>query len=148
MGYLNLYCIINFKLNYTMIKDFHLYDTCLWSFLRISHKVWEILLMCLQNVSSLEIYKAPCLFRFLKCKKSASNAGDLSSTLGSGRSPGEGNGYPHQYSWLENSVDRGAWWATVHEVQKGRIWLTNTHTHTHTKPSINKRTVLKLQLKL
>ena len=31
-----------------------------------------------------------------------------------GRSPGEGNGYPLQYSYLENSMDRGAWWATVH----------------------------------
>jgi len=33
-----------------------------------------------------------------------------------GRSPGEGNGYPLQYSCLENSMDRGAWWATVHRV--------------------------------
>ena len=33
-----------------------------------------------------------------------------------GRSPGEGKGYPLQYSHLENSMDRGAWWATVHEV--------------------------------
>jgi len=73
----------------------------------------------------LEIYKAPCLFRFLKCKNSACNAGDLSSILGSGRSPGEGNGYPHQYSCLENSVDRGAWWAIVHEVQKSQIRLSN-----------------------
>ena len=35
---------------------------------------------------------------------------------GSGRSPGEGNGNPLQYSCLENSTDRGAWWATVHEI--------------------------------
>ena len=34
------------------------------------------------------------------------------------RSPGEGNGYPFQYSCLENSMDRGAWWATVHRVTK------------------------------
>ena len=40
--------------------------------------------------------------------------GDLSSISGSGRSPGEGNGYSLQYSCLENSMDRGAWWATVH----------------------------------
>ena len=38
-----------------------------------------------------------------------------------GRSPGEGNGYPLQYSCLENSVDRGAWWATVHGVTKNQI---------------------------
>ena len=45
-------------------------------------------------------------------KESAYNAGDLGSVPGSGRSPGEGNGYPLQYSCLENSMDRGAWWAT------------------------------------
>ena len=38
--------------------------------------------------------------------------------LGLGRSPEEGNGYPLQYSCLENSIDRGAWWATVHGVSK------------------------------
>ena len=47
-------------------------------------------------------------------KESAYNAGDLGSILGLGRSPGEGNGYPLQYSGLENSMDRGAWEATVH----------------------------------
>ena len=46
------------------------------------------------------------------------NAGDLSSILGSGRSPGEGNGNPLQYSCLENPMDRGAWWATVHGVAR------------------------------
>ena len=46
-------------------------------------------------------------------KESACSAGDLGSVLGSGRSPGEGNGYPLQYSCLEKSTDRGAWWATV-----------------------------------
>ena len=39
---------------------------------------------------------------------------------GSGRSPGEGNGNPLQYPCLENSVDRGTWWATVHGVTKSR----------------------------
>ena len=45
----------------------------------------------------------------------ACNAGDLGSIPGSGRSPGEGNGNPLQYSCLENSMDEGAWWATVHK---------------------------------
>ena len=45
-------------------------------------------------------------------KEFAYNAGDLGSILGSGRSPGEGNGNALHYSFLENSVDRGAWWAT------------------------------------
>ena len=44
-------------------------------------------------------------------KESACNAGDMSLIPGLGRSPGEGNGYPLQYSCLENCMDRGAWWA-------------------------------------
>ena len=43
---------------------------------------------------------------------------DLDSILGSGRSPGGGNGNPLQYSCLGNSMDRGAWWASVHGVAK------------------------------
>ena len=46
-------------------------------------------------------------------KESACNARDLGLIPGSGRSPGEGNGYPLQYSCLENPMDRGAWQATV-----------------------------------
>ena len=51
-------------------------------------------------------------------KASACNAGDLGSIPGSGRSPGEENGNPLQYSCLENPMDGGAWWATVHRVAK------------------------------
>ena len=51
-------------------------------------------------------------------KASACNAGDPGSILGLGRSPGEGNGNPLQYYCLQNCVDRGAWWATVHGVAK------------------------------
>ena len=47
-------------------------------------------------------------------KESACKAGDQGSIPGSGRSPEEGNGNPLEYSCLENSIDRGAWWATVH----------------------------------
>ena len=46
------------------------------------------------------------------------SAGDAGQTPGSGRSPGEGNGNPPQYSCLENSMDREAWWATVHGMAK------------------------------
>ena len=53
---------------------------------------------------------------------------DVGSTLGLGRSPGEGIGNPLQYSCLGSCMDRGAWRATVHGVTKSRIWL-NTHTH-------------------
>ena len=48
----------------------------------------------------------------------AGDARDMGSIPGSGRSPGEGNGNPLQYSCLENPMDRGAWWATVHGVAK------------------------------
>ena len=49
-------------------------------------------------------------------KESACNVGDSGSISGLGRSPGEGNGNPLQYYCLENSMDRGAWWAPVHGV--------------------------------
>ena len=58
-------------------------------------------------------------------KESACNAGDLGSIPGSGRSPGEGNGNPLQYSCLETPMDGGAWWATVHGVAKSWTQLSN-----------------------
>ena len=58
-------------------------------------------------------------------KESARSAGDLSSISGSARSPGEGNGYPLQYSCLENSMGREAWWATVYGVTKSQTQLTD-----------------------
>ena len=51
-------------------------------------------------------------------KESACNAGDLGLISGSGRSLGEGNSNPLQYSCLENPMDRGAWWAAVHGSQR------------------------------
>ena len=58
---------------------------------------------------------------------------------GPGRSPGEGHGNPLQYSCLENPMDRGAWWATVHRVAKSQMLLKllstyalSTHTHADT----------------
>ena len=60
-------------------------------------------------------------------KESASDTGDLGSIPGSGRSPGEGNGYPLQYSFPENSTDIGPWWATVQGVAKSRTRLSNSH---------------------
>ena len=58
-------------------------------------------------------------------KASACNVGDLGSIPGSGRSLGEGNGNPLQYPCLENPMDRGAWWATVHRVAKSRTRLSD-----------------------
>ena len=62
-------------------------------------------------------------------KESAGSAWDLDCSINSipglGRSLGEGNGYPLPYSCLENSMDRGPWWATVHGVIKNWIWMSN-----------------------
>ena len=60
-------------------------------------------------------------------KESACNARDLCSIPGLGRSPGEGKGYPLQYSGLEDFMDRGAWQATVHGVAKSQTPLSNFH---------------------
>ena len=83
-------------------------------------------------------------------KESTCNAGDLSSVPGSGRSSGEGNGYPLQYSCLENPMDRGAWWATIHRVANSgarlpwlsmHTWLIIFHGKCHKKR--NQRIILK-----
>ena len=58
-------------------------------------------------------------------KVSAYSAGDPGSIPGLGRSPGEGNGNPLQYSCLENLMDGGAWQATAHGVAKSRTWLSD-----------------------
>ena len=68
--------------------------------------------------------------------KNACNAGDLGSIPGLGRLPGEGNGYPLQYSCLGNSMDRGAWLATAYGIGKSRARLSDSHTHTHTVPKV------------
>ena len=62
----------------------------------------------------IDVYKQ----KWTEVKVSAWNAGDLGSIPGLGRSPGEGNGNPLQYSCLENPMEGGAWQATVHGVAK------------------------------
>ena len=68
----------------------------------------------------------------VKKKKSACNAGDAGSIPGSGWSPRERNDNIAQYSCLENPLDRGTWWATVHGIARvGHDWVTKTaRTHT------------------
>ena len=61
-------------------------------------------------------------------KNLSDNAGHPDSISGLGRSPGEGNGNPLQYSCLESSMDRGAWWVTVsHGVAESQIQLSDSH---------------------
>ena len=60
---------------------------------------------------------------WLNGKESACNTGDTGSITELGRSPGEGNGNPLQYSCLKNAMDRGAWRATVHEDARVRHML-------------------------
>ena len=73
----------------------------------------------------------------LVVKNLPANAGDVreaGSIPGSGRSPGGGNSNPFQYSCLENPMDRGAWWATVHGSQRVRHnWRDLAHTHALTQ---------------
>ena len=70
-------------------------------------------------------------------KNLPANAGDMDLIPESGRSAGVGNRNPLQYSCLENSMDRGALWATVHRVAKSQIWLSvHTHTPPHTEASM------------
>ena len=81
--------------------------------LKYSPGVWRILrvtLSCNDNFS-----------HFTMVKNLTANAGDASSTPGSGRCPGEGNGNPLQHSCLGNPMDRGAWWATVHGIAKSQF---------------------------
>ena len=63
-------------------------------------------------------------------KESACKARDPGLIPGSGRSSGGGHGNPIEYSCLENPMDRGAQWATVHGVSKGQTWLSNWYIHT------------------
>ena len=88
-----------------------------------------VLLVVLQNFYSVVFDIG--LLQWLSSKESAcsvGDAGDMGSILGSGKTPGGGNGNPLQYPWLGNPMDRGAWWATVHRVTKSWTWLT-IHTY-------------------
>ena len=100
-----------------------------------------------QLTLSLLLFQGPCLDSLFACgcpvvpepfakeslcspdssegKESACSAGDPGLIPGSGISPGEGKGNPLQYCSLENTIDRGAWWATVHGVAKSQTGLSD-----------------------
>ena len=67
----------------------------------------------------------------------AGDVRDVGSIPGSGRSPGGGHGHALQYSSLENLMDRGAWWATIHRVAKSRTRSQRLSTHPRTSNNIS-----------
>ena len=71
------------------------------------------------------MYYMYMLLRWCSGKESTANARDTGSVTDSGRSLGEGDSNPLQHSCLGNSMDRGAWWATVHGVAKGQTRLSD-----------------------
>ena len=83
------------------------------------------------NLSGHQVFKDKLLGKSmgfpdgLDSKESVRNMGDISSIPGLGRSPGERNGNPLQYSCLKNPLGRGAWRATVQSVTKSRTWLSD-----------------------
>ena len=94
-----------------------LLEKSLWEFASVAHCVAE--LIPIQTTPA-----TPPTMRDFRggslVKNPPASAGDAGLIPGSGRSPGEMNGYPLQESCLENSMDRGAWWATVHGVTMSR----------------------------
>ena len=92
--------------------------------------MWEMIIYVHLSLSSVHLFpghSSPILGfpGGSEGKASACNVGDPGSIPGSGRSPGEGNGYPLKDSCLENSMDGGAWWAAVHGVAKSRARLSD-----------------------
>jgi len=99
------------------------------------HLVWyslgpSVLLQMVTFHSLLGLNNIPLASRWLRGKWSACQC-RIPGVLvpGLGRYPGEGNGNPLQYSCLKNSMDRGAWWATVHSVTKSWTWLKRLSMH-------------------
>ena len=78
-------------------------------------------------------YSTSGLVQWLSSKRCSCSAGDMGSIPESGRSPGGGHGNSLQHSCLENAIDRGAWWATVHTVTKSQTWLKWLSTHEHAR---------------
>ena len=92
---------------------------CWWG-CKLVQPLQRMVRRCLKNLKNRELpYDLLQASQVAKMVKNLpASAGDVGSNLGSGRSPGAGNGNPLQCSCLGNSVDRGAWWAIVHSVSK------------------------------
>ena len=94
-----------------------------------THNISEV---CLYIYIYIYIYTSQVALVVNNLPASAGIIRDTGSVRRSGRSPGGGHGNPLQYSCLENPMDRGAWWATVHGVAKSWTWLKQLSTHTCT----------------
>ena len=91
-----------------------------WTFALMFGQSWETEIEVLYSSATSQPLGLPL---WLSGKKYTYNAGDLGFIPGLGRSPGEGSGTLLQYSCLENTMDRGAWWATVYGVAKSQTGL-------------------------
>ena len=97
---------------------------------------WMSIVKCLQKLQEMKKH-FDYWFMLLgspdgsESKTSACSTGDQGLIPVSGRSPGEENGSPIKYACLENSMDRGAWWATIHGFAKCQTQLDNQHFHFH-----------------
>ena len=115
--------------------------SCSWSILNLQQgflfSLWPLhFCVCCLRLSSHLYFSCLSFLGGSGVKASACNARDLGSIPRSGRSPGEGNGNPLQYSCLENPMDGGAWWAKVHGVAKSWTQLSDfTHFIHSLRPS-------------
>ena len=117
----NIFCIrMLYRLNKVIIQVMHLPSAWLiaHSWLQMSVTLWTHWRATLSDYSWVTYESPESVGLRTDSKASVYNAGDLGSIPGSGRSPGEGNSNPLQYSCLGNPMDGGAWWPTVHGVEK------------------------------
>ena len=97
--------------------------------------------ICLDCFSTISLWGFPAGAMVKNLLASAVDAGVMGSIPGSGRSPGEGNGNPLQYSWLENPRDRGVWRAIVHGISTNQTRL-SAYAHPHTISLSSRSTLL------
>ena len=96
----------------------------------IDLQIWRLSWVTLMGpVESHQLFFLICIYLFVK--ESACNSGDSGLIPALGRSLGEGNGYPLQYSYLENSMDRGAWLQSMGSQSIGHDYVTNSFTFTY-----------------
>ena len=132
------YLILSLYLKYLSSKSlFHLHPN-MFQYLYVKNSLSGSSLQLLPSCLSFTLYLTCPQPSGLVVKNLPANAGDVRHvglSPGSWRSPGEGNGNLLQYSCLETSMDRGAWWATVHRVPKSRThlsvhaWMHTPHSH-------------------